>query len=93
MHRVAQIQRAPHRFGAFEISGHPQRKKRRVHAAFLQAHQIDLAVVESLSEIHVAVVNTLDGIDVRVDAEQAGFETLRVFHFVLGVRGEGHCDE
>jgi hypothetical protein len=56
-----------------------------VHAAFLQAHQIHLAVGKALAKVDMAVINTLDGIDVSVDAEQAGFENLGVCHFTLGV--------
>ncbi len=53
--------------------------------------KVDLTVREPLSQIDVAVVHALDGIDVRVDAEQAGLDPLRMFHFVLGVQGQGHC--
>jgi hypothetical protein len=40
----------------------------------------------------VAIVNTLNGVDVSVETEQTGLWNSGVFHLVLGVRGKGHCD-
>ena len=87
LHRIAHIERAAHGFRAFVVHGHPQREERRVHAAFLQAHQVGLAVGQAFADVGVLDQHALHGIDVSIDPDDLGLDAPRALGGLISREG------
>src|ERR1700730_3281547 len=77
LHGIAKIQCAANGFRTFIKGRHPEREKWRVHAPFLETHQIDLAVGEFAPDIHVLYEHALHGVDMGIDSNDLRLEAAR----------------
>ncbi len=70
LHRVPELQDAPHGLGPCVVRGHVERKVRSEHAAFTQAREIDVVHRMPLREVGVLVDHPLKCVDVAVDPDR-----------------------
>ena len=58
-----------------------------MHAAFLQANQIGLAIRQALADIDMFHENALHGVDMTVDSDDCGLDATRALGRIVGCAG------
>src|SRR4029077_8112723 len=92
LHGIAKIERTANGFRPFIKRGHPEREEWRVHASFLETHQVDLAVGEFAPDIHVLYEHALHGVDMSIDAYDLRLEAARPLCNVISRAGRHYED-